>query len=170
MEQVTLPRETGYNSSLSKGNTVHIDVKRSKKGSYDAEKLLEKFKLTSSISMTNMYMFDPKGKLKKYDTLEQTVNEERLTRNRKELISKLKLERFEPFSMRNKNQGTGDYNYLLNYPFCDIDINELPKLFEEKKQLQEKVNELMKETPKSFWLKDLDVFETELKALQGEIA
>ncbi|KAK1370372.1 hypothetical protein POM88_036464 [Heracleum sosnowskyi] len=185
----TITELPDYNS-LSRGKTLHIDVKLSKKGSYDAEKLLKKFKPTFSISMTNMYLFDPKGKLKKYDTLEQrpltsivagnlcqksrtrldnvikfikVVDEESLPRSRKELISKLKLEGFEPFPMSNKNQGTGDYDYLLNYPFCYVDINELPKLFEERKQLQEKVNELMKETPNSFWLKDLDVFETKLK-------
>ena len=35
------------------------------------EGLLKKFKLTSSISTTNMHLFDPSGKIKKYDNPEQ---------------------------------------------------------------------------------------------------
>ena len=36
------------------------------------EGLLKKFRLTTSISTTNMHLFDPKGVIKKYDTPEQS--------------------------------------------------------------------------------------------------
>lgn len=37
------------------------------------EGLLKKFKLTTSISTSNMHLFDPKGVIKKYDTPEQSM-------------------------------------------------------------------------------------------------
>lgn len=37
------------------------------------ESLLKKFKLTTSISTSNMHLFDPKGVIKKYDTPEQSM-------------------------------------------------------------------------------------------------
>ncbi|KAJ8748764.1 hypothetical protein K2173_011319 [Erythroxylum novogranatense] len=39
------------------------------------EGLLKKFKLTATISTSNMHLFDPSGKLKKYDTPEQILEE-----------------------------------------------------------------------------------------------
>ncbi|CAI0404684.1 unnamed protein product [Linum tenue] len=39
------------------------------------EGLLKKFKLTSSINTSNMHLFDPAGKIKKYDNPEQVIEE-----------------------------------------------------------------------------------------------
>lgn len=38
------------------------------------EDLCKKFKLTTSISTSNMHLFDPKGEIKKYDTPEQSMS------------------------------------------------------------------------------------------------
>lgn len=38
------------------------------------EGLLKKFKLTTTISTSNMHLFDPKGVIKKYDTPEQSMS------------------------------------------------------------------------------------------------
>lgn len=37
------------------------------------EGLLKKFKLTNTISTSNMHLFDSKGKIKKYDTPEESM-------------------------------------------------------------------------------------------------
>lgn len=37
------------------------------------EGLLKKFKLTTTISTSNMHLFDPKGVIKKYDMPEQSM-------------------------------------------------------------------------------------------------
>lgn len=37
------------------------------------EGLLKKFKLTTTISTSNMHLFDPKGVIKKYDNPEQSM-------------------------------------------------------------------------------------------------
>ena len=37
------------------------------------EGLLKKFKLTSTISTTNMHLFDPRGMINKYDNLDQSM-------------------------------------------------------------------------------------------------
>ena len=37
------------------------------------EGLLKKFKLTTTISITNMHLFDPRGMIKKYDNPEQSM-------------------------------------------------------------------------------------------------
>ncbi|CAL5420288.1 unnamed protein product [Camellia sinensis] len=39
------------------------------------EGLLKKFKLTTTISTSNMHLFDPKGVIKKYETPEQILEE-----------------------------------------------------------------------------------------------
>ena len=38
------------------------------------EGLLQKFKLTTKISTSNMHLFDSNGTIKKYETLEQSMN------------------------------------------------------------------------------------------------
>lgn len=43
------------------------------------EGLLKKFKLTTTISTSNMHLFDPKGVIKKYDTPEQSMCLRKLT-------------------------------------------------------------------------------------------
>lgn len=55
--------------------TVHFEVILSEENLAMAkqEGLLKKFKLTSTISTSNMHLFDPKGVIKKYDTPEQSM-------------------------------------------------------------------------------------------------
>ncbi|KAG0474645.1 hypothetical protein HPP92_014331 [Vanilla planifolia] len=54
--------------------TVHFEVALSEENMNMAkqEGLEKKFKLTTTISTSNMHLFDPKGVIKKYDTPEQT--------------------------------------------------------------------------------------------------
>ncbi|CAL5375936.1 unnamed protein product [Camellia sinensis] len=57
--------------------TVHFEVIMSEENLIMAkqEGLLKKFKLTTTISTSNMHLFDPKGVIKKYETLEQILEE-----------------------------------------------------------------------------------------------
>ncbi|CAL5330796.1 unnamed protein product [Camellia sinensis] len=57
--------------------TVHFEVIMSEENLIMAkqEGLLKKFKLTTTISTSNMHLFDPKGVIKKYDTPEQILEE-----------------------------------------------------------------------------------------------
>ncbi|CAB4268140.1 unnamed protein product [Prunus armeniaca] len=62
------------------------------------EGLLKKFKLTTSISTSNMHLFDPKGVIKKYDTPEQILEEffhlrlEFYEKRKKVLLDNLEME------------------------------------------------------------------------------
>ncbi|KAI8030404.1 DNA topoisomerase 2 [Camellia lanceoleosa] len=55
--------------------TVHFEVIMSEENLIMAkqEGLLKKFKLTTTISTSNMHLFDPKGVIKKYETPEQSL-------------------------------------------------------------------------------------------------
>ncbi|CAL5434010.1 unnamed protein product [Camellia sinensis] len=57
--------------------TVHFEVIMSEENLIMAkqEGLLKKFKLTTTISTSNMHLFDPKGVIKKYETPEQILEE-----------------------------------------------------------------------------------------------
>ncbi|XP_028051326.1 uncharacterized protein LOC114255975 [Camellia sinensis] len=57
--------------------TVHFEVIMSDENLIMAkqEGLLKKFKLTTTISTSNMHLFDPKGVIKKYETPEQILEE-----------------------------------------------------------------------------------------------
>ncbi|XP_010023678.2 DNA topoisomerase 2 [Eucalyptus grandis] len=57
--------------------TVHFEVMLTEENMMIAkqEGLLKKFKLTSSISTSNMHLFDPNGVIKKYDSPEQILEE-----------------------------------------------------------------------------------------------
>ncbi|XP_052171246.1 DNA topoisomerase 2 [Diospyros lotus] len=57
--------------------TVHFEVLLSEENLIMAkqEGLLKKFKLTTTISTSNMHLFDPKGVIKKYDNPEQILEE-----------------------------------------------------------------------------------------------
>lgn len=58
----------------SSGEIVHFLVYLSAENLLVAkqEGLMKKFKLTTSISTSNMHLFDSKGVIKKYDTPEQS--------------------------------------------------------------------------------------------------
>ncbi|KAK4770618.1 hypothetical protein SAY87_031150 [Trapa incisa] len=80
--------------------SVHFEIVLSEENMMVAkqEGLLKKFKLTSSISTSNMHLFDAKGVIKKYDTPEQILEEffpmrlEFYEKRRKFLLDNLKLE------------------------------------------------------------------------------
>ncbi|KAK7243530.1 hypothetical protein RIF29_38329 [Crotalaria pallida] len=54
---------------------IEIRLKRDKVAMVKQEGLLKKFKLTSTISTSNMHLFDAEGKIKKYDNPEQILEE-----------------------------------------------------------------------------------------------
>lgn len=55
--------------------TVHFEVLMTEENLSMAkqEDLMKKFKLTTTISTSNMHLFDPKGVIKKYDNPEQST-------------------------------------------------------------------------------------------------
>lgn len=64
-------------SNQSDDCTVHFDIEMSEASMLSAkqEGLLKKFKLTTTISTSNMHLFDPKGVIKKYDNPEQILED-----------------------------------------------------------------------------------------------
>ncbi|KAK4743859.1 hypothetical protein SAY87_010171 [Trapa incisa] len=71
---IIIPKEfKQYSDDIS----VHFEVILSEENMMMAkqEGLLKKFKLTSTISTSNMHLFDAKGVIKKYDTPEQILEE-----------------------------------------------------------------------------------------------
>lgn len=52
---------------------IEVRLKLDKIAMIMQEGLLKKFKLTSTISTSNMHLFDAEGKIKKYDTPEQGI-------------------------------------------------------------------------------------------------
>ena len=53
---------------------IEVRLKQEKLSMVMEEGLMKKFKLTSSISTSNMHLFDSEGKIKKYDNPEQSIN------------------------------------------------------------------------------------------------
>ncbi|XP_059462496.1 DNA topoisomerase 2 isoform X2 [Corylus avellana] len=196
------------------------------------EGLLKKFKLTTSISTSNMHLFDPEGVIKKYDTPEQiledffplrleyyekrkkflldkhemellklenqarfilaVVNGEIIVSNRKraDLFNELKIKGFTPLPKKTKSvepevagaiDDTGeaeensdavsiipisDYQYLLDMAIGNLTVERVQKLCADRDKLKEEVEDLRKETPRSFWMKDLDALERQLDELE----
>lgn len=57
---------------------VHFEIQMDEKvikNTMDRDALLEKFKLNKSIGTTNLVAFDPRGQIRKYDTVEQILEE-----------------------------------------------------------------------------------------------
>ncbi|KAL8098365.1 DNA topoisomerase 2 isoform X2 [Apium graveolens] len=75
-DKIREPLIKNYNNQ-SDDCTVHFDVEMSEDNMRTAkqEGLLKKFKLTTTISTSNMHLFDPKGVIKKYDSPEQILED-----------------------------------------------------------------------------------------------
>lgn len=55
--------------------SVNIEVKLNDRAKKPQESvLLKKFKLTSTISTSNMHLFNEKGEIKKYESPQQSIN------------------------------------------------------------------------------------------------
>jgi hypothetical protein len=52
---------------------IEVKMKQEKIATIKEEGLFKKFKLTSTISTSNMHLFDAEGKIKKYNTPEQSI-------------------------------------------------------------------------------------------------
>ncbi|KAM3733934.1 hypothetical protein ACB098_11G175300 [Castanea mollissima] len=199
------------------------------------EGLLKKFKLTTTISTTNMHLFDPRGVIKKYDNPEQILEDffhlrlefyekrkkfllnkremellklenkvrfilavvkgEIIVSNRKraDLFVELQTKGFTPFPKKTKavepevagatddaeetevkspadSSSNGvqisDYEYLLAMAIGSLTIEKVQELCAERDKLNKEVDDLRKETPKSFWRKDLDALEGQLDELE----
>nr|POE91802.1 dna topoisomerase 2 [Quercus suber] len=197
--------------------------------------LLKKFKLTTTISTTNMHLFDLKGVIKKYDNPEQILEEffhlrlefyekrkkfllnkremellklenkvrfilavvkgEIVVSNRKraDLFVELQTKGFTPFPKKTKavepevagatddteetevkspadSSSNGvqisDYEYLLAMAIGSLTIEKVQELCAERDKLNKEVDDLRKETPKSFWRKDLDALDGQLDELE----
>ncbi|KAK7826207.1 dna topoisomerase 2 [Quercus suber] len=199
------------------------------------EGLQKKFKLTTTISTTNMHLFDPRGVIKKYDNPEQILEEffhlrlefyekrkkfllnkremellklenkvrfilavvkgEIIVSNRKraDLFVELQTKGFTPFPKKTKavepevagatddteetevkspadSSSNGvqisDYEYLLAMAIGSLTIEKVQELCAERDKLNKEVDDLRKETPKSFWRKDLDALDGQLDELE----
>ncbi|KAK6124842.1 hypothetical protein DH2020_041418 [Rehmannia glutinosa] len=134
--------------------TVHFEIYMSEKNLAMAkeEGLIEKFKLSTTISTSNMHLFNPKGVLAKYSSPEKVTDfiEEfcdlRLEFYEKRKIFMLSMLELELLKLENKVQ----------------------ELCAQRKKLNDEVDGLRHATPKSLWLKDLDSLEQKLN-LQSKI-
>ncbi|KAH7527912.1 hypothetical protein FEM48_Zijuj05G0016600 [Ziziphus jujuba var. spinosa] len=113
------------------------------------EGLLKKFKLTTTISTSNMHLFDAKGVIKKYDTPEQILEEffhlrlEFYEKRKQVLLDNLEMELLK---LENK------VRFILGVVNGEIIVSNRKRadLFLELQQ---------KATPKSLWEKDLDALD-----------
>ena len=55
-----------------------------------------------------------------------------------------------------------DYEYLLAMAIGSLTLEKVQELCAERDRLNKEVDELRKETPKSFWRKDLDALDRQL--------
>lgn len=62
----------------------------------------------------------------------------------------------------NSHAVISDYHYLLNLAIGNLTAERVQKLCAERDELNKKVEDLRKETPRSFWMKDLDALERQL--------
>ncbi|CAD6242848.1 unnamed protein product [Miscanthus lutarioriparius] len=159
------------------------------------EGLVKKFKLTTTIGTSNMHLFDSDGKIRKYDTPEQILEEffqlrlEFYVKRKEAMLKSIKLDlkklenkvrkkkRAEPAAVgaleEEENEESpeaegaepSDYEYLLAMSIGTLTLEKIQELNAEKQKLVDGVEELKNTSPKSLWLKDLDAFEKELDVL-----
>ncbi|KAK4372152.1 hypothetical protein RND71_007536 [Anisodus tanguticus] len=155
------------------------------------EGLLKKFKLTTTIGTSNMHLFDSRGKIKKYDTPEEILEEF----YHRALLEILELELLR---IENKNKGftlfpkkkaveavvadttddaedseespeesdrgvrASDYDYLLSMAIGTLTLEKVQELCAERDKLNGEVEAMRNATPKVLWMKDLDVLDKQL--------
>ncbi|KAG2660852.1 hypothetical protein PVAP13_1KG463700 [Panicum virgatum] len=156
------------------------------------EGLVKKFKLTTTIGTSNMHLFDSDGKIRKYDTPEQILEEfyklrlefydkrkKALLQNMKLNFKKLENKKAEPAAVGateedEENEESpeatngvdpSDYEYLIAMPIGTLTLEKMQELNAEREKLVIEVEELENTTPKSLWLKDLDTFDKDLDVL-----
>lgn len=71
-------------------------------------------------------------------------------KKRKDIISELEKENYEPFD---------NYNYLLSMELYSLTFERIEKLNEEYEQSRKEYESLLRKTPKDLWNEDLDEFE-----------
>ncbi|GJU94479.1 DNA topoisomerase 2 [Tanacetum coccineum] len=149
------------------------------------EEFLNKFKLTTTLSTANMYLFDAKGKLKKYNTPEQILEDFfhfRLDFYKKRRIALLRKLKKASMILENKKlkvraageekpQGNSKevtrYDYLLlSTPAASMEDEDLEELKKEKEAKDKEFDELLSPTitPVSLWLTDLRALDDQLRA------
>lgn len=62
----------------------------------------------------------------------------------------------------NSHAVISDYQYLLDMAIDNLTVDRVQKLCADRDKLNKSVEDLRKETPKSFWMKDLDALERQL--------
>ncbi|KAK1306769.1 DNA topoisomerase 2 [Acorus calamus] len=141
--------------------SVHFDVILSEENMNIArqEGLMKKFKLTTTISTSNMHLFDSNGVIKKYDTPDQIQSIDTAVAGATVEVSGGNEEEMEVVKGGVK---ASDYEYLLSMSIGTLTLEKVQELCAEKNKLENEVDELRKATPKSLWDKDLDSFVKEL--------
>ncbi|GJS24455.1 DNA topoisomerase 2 [Tanacetum coccineum] len=139
------------------------------------EEFLNKFKLTTTLSTANMYLFDAKGKLKKYNTPEQNsfapelkrkLNDTGKQNGRKETEKEEEVAAGEEKPQGNAREVTR-YDYLLlSTPAASMEDEDLEELKKEKEAKDKKFDELLSPTitPVSLWQTDLKALNDQLRA------
>ncbi|KAJ6424702.1 hypothetical protein OIU84_025461 [Salix udensis] len=130
------------------------------------EGLLKKFKLTTSISTSNMHLFDSAGVIKKYDNPEQILEEffhlrlEYYEKRKKVLLENLE---FELLKLENKVR-------KVLPPIPKKSKAVVAGATDDKEEAEDNpdvsgVDILRKTTPTALWVKDLEALEMQLDAL-----
>ncbi|KAI5059589.1 hypothetical protein GOP47_0025908 [Adiantum capillus-veneris] len=149
-----------------------------------AEGMPKKFKLTTTISTSNMHLFDARGHIRKFESPEEIL--EAFFSIRLELYVKRKevqLQNLESELLKLNNK----VRFVLGVVKGQIIVNNrkraelllelklkrlhtLPQEIQDWDKLEGDVEELKRATPKSLWLKDLDEFLVKLNAQELEEA
>ncbi|TVU28120.1 hypothetical protein EJB05_19629 [Eragrostis curvula] len=144
--------------------------------------LENKFKLTSTIRTTNMHLFDSDGKIRKYDTPEKILEEFFKLRlgfyekRKKALLDNIELH-FTKLDNKVRfircigdgdikvSNRTSDYEYLFSMPIGTLTTEMIVDLVTERYELNNEMEKIRQTSPRSLWLRDLDVFDRELDVL-----
>ena len=164
----------------------------------DAEKIL---KLSTTVSTTNMHLFDHQCKLHKYDTVQSIIDafyDVRLNtyEKRKEyLLSHLEtqlcklsnkakyitlvldgtlelrrksIEEIDQMLIQHGFDKLDDsYDYLVKMPMVSVATEYVEKLLKEKGEKEQELNVLRETTVSQMWLKELEVFNSQLDSVNS---
>ncbi|KAJ7037442.1 DNA topoisomerase II [Mycena alexandri] len=173
---------------------ISMDAKQLEKA--EAKGLLEFFKLTSKITTSNMICFDFDGKIKKYGSPEEIIEDfypvrlayyqkrkdhlaaelqnafEKLTnqaRFKVDIIADLKKHKFRPFPKISKAKEAGEAEDALEDDADNAGTSNIERLLQTAAGKEQELFDLLKISPKEMWNTDLDHFLAEWEALKKSI-
>ncbi|GJR75253.1 DNA topoisomerase 2 [Tanacetum coccineum] len=176
-----------YEACNDDDTRVHFEITMTKdqmnKARQEEGELWNKLKLTTTLSTANMYVLDGEGKLKKYDTPEELLEdfyrfclhlyEKRKTSLPHELKIALMQNKSKEREAREETppkeededvavKGYDGYNYLISQLDDIFEPEYIEELEEERKATDTKLQHLTAATPESLWLADLAALDAQL--------